>query len=299
MTTRNGLLLVDKPAGLTSHDVVARVRRALDERRVGHAGTLDPMATGLLVVGVGPSTRLLRFAQGESKRYVGVVTLGARTDTLDADGVVQERATVPVLSPDLVNERAASMLGPQRQVPPMVSAIKVDGQRLHALARAGVEVERAARSIAVSSFSLAPTDRADEWSFDVSCSPGTYVRVLLSDLAEGLGTLGYLSALRRLSSGAHDVKDALTLDELSERADHGDEVLQPPASFVQNLERVAVTPAEAQRLRRGQRVALPGASGEEIAALDDAGSLVAVCRHRGDSYQPIVVMAGDGGGEPG
>jgi tRNA pseudouridine55 synthase len=299
MTTRNGLLLVDKPSGVTSHDVVAKVRRTLDERRVGHAGTLDPLATGLLILGVGPSTRLLRFAQGEPKRYTGVVTLGASTDTLDADGVVQERAAVPALSAEVVNERAASMLGAQLQVPPMVSALKVSGQRLHALARAGVEVERAARSITVTSFSLSPTARVEEWTFDVTCSPGTYVRVLVSDLAEGLGTLGHLSALRRVSSGAHDVNDALTFDELTARVGRNEEVLEPPSSFVQHLEAVVVTREDAQRLRRGQRVNLSGARGEEIAALDDTGSLVAVCRRRDASYQPAVVMASDGEHEPG
>ncbi|HVA70909.1 MAG TPA: tRNA pseudouridine(55) synthase TruB [Acidimicrobiales bacterium] len=290
MTTNNGLLLIDKPTGLTSHDVVARVRTVLNERRVGHAGTLDPMATGLLVLGVGPSTRLLRFAQSETKRYVGVVTLGASTDSLDADGQVVERREVPPLTTDLVNVKASGMIGPQSQTPPMVSAIKVEGRRLHVLAREGVVIERKPRAITVHAFSLSPTSHPDEWSFEVTCSVGTYVRVLLSDLAERLGTLGYLSQLRRLSSGAHNVDDALTLDELESRVTSGVTVLQPPRAFVTQLEELVVSGDDERRLRMGQRVASTAPRGDEIAATNETGSLVAVLERRGNSWQPLVVL---------
>jgi tRNA pseudouridine55 synthase len=290
MTTNNGLLLIDKPVGLTSHDVVARVRMVLNERRVGHAGTLDPMATGLLVLGVGPSTRLLRFAQSETKRYVGVVTLGASTDSLDADGQIVERRVVPPLTRDLVNVEASGMLGPQSQTPPMVSAIKVEGKRLHVLARAGVVVERKPRAINVAALSLSPTSHPDEWSFDVTCSVGTYVRVLLSDLAVRLGTLGHLSQLRRLSSGAHNVDDALTLDELESRVSSGVAVLQPPRAFVAQLEELVVSGDDERRLRMGQRVASTVPRGDEIAATNENGSLVAVLERRGNSWQPLVVL---------
>jgi tRNA pseudouridine55 synthase len=290
MTTNNGLLLIDKPTGLTSHDVVARVRKVLNERRVGHAGTLDPMATGLLVLGVGPSTRLLRFAQSETKRYVGVVTLGVRTDSLDADGQVLERREVPPLTTEMVNLEASRMIGPQSQTPPMVSAIKVDGKRLHVLAREGVVIEREPRAITVHAFSLSPTLRPDEWSFDVTCSVGTYVRVLLSDLAECLGTLGHLSQLRRLTSGSHDVDDALTLDELEVRVTNGVAVLQPPRAFVVQLEELVVSGDDEKRLRMGQRVTSTTPRGDEIAATNVTGSLVAVLERRGDSWQPLIVL---------
>ncbi|HEV3187506.1 MAG TPA: tRNA pseudouridine(55) synthase TruB [Acidimicrobiales bacterium] len=293
MSTNNGLLLVDKPKGMTSHDVVARVRLLMKERRVGHAGTLDPMATGLLVLAVGPSTRLLRFAQSETKRYEGVVTFGVSTDSLDADGAVVDRREVPPLSGELVNDAARHMLGPQFQTPPMVSAIKVKGQRLHALARAGVEVERDARAIDVTSYSLTPTNDANEWSFDVTCSVGTYVRVLLSDLAERLGTIGHLSALRRLSSGDHHVEDALTLDQLDERIRAGETVLRPPRVFVTQLETVVISRDDARCLRMGQRVALDGLEDDEVAAVSEQGALVAVIRRRGDSWQPSVVLPDD------
>jgi tRNA pseudouridine55 synthase len=290
MTTNNGLLLIDKPTGLTSHDVVARVRKVLNERRVGHAGTLDPMATGLLVLGVGPSTRLLRFAQSETKRYVGVVTLGVRTDSLDADGQVVERRDVPPLSTELVNLEVSGMIGLQSQTPPMVSAIKVDGKRLHVLAREGVVIDREAREITVHAFSLSPTSRVDEWSFDVTCSVGTYVRVLLSDLAERLGTLGHLSQLRRMTSGSHQVDDALTLDELESRVTRGVTVLQSPRVFVAQLEGLVVSDDDEKRLRMGQRIASTAPLGDEIAATNETGSLVAVLKRRGNLWQPLIVL---------
>jgi len=293
MSTSNGLLLIDKPGGLTSHDVVARVRLVMNERRVGHAGTLDPMATGLLVLAIGPSTRLLRFAQSETKRYEGVVTFGVRTDSLDADGVVVERRDVPPLSAQSVNDEARRMLGTQSQVPPMVSALKVKGQRLHALARAGVVVEREARTIAVEAFTLAPTSEANEWTFDVTCSVGTYVRVLLSDLAERLDTIGHLSALRRLASGTHHVDEALTLDELDVRVRDGAAVVRPPRDFVTQLETFEVSREDERRLRMGQRVAFEGPRDDEIAAISEGGSLVAVLRRRGESWQPSVVLPDD------
>lgn len=289
MTTSNGLLLIDKPSGVTSHDVVAHVRRVLNERRVGHAGTLDPMATGLLIVGVGPSTRLLRFAQSEVKRYVGVLTLGVRTDSLDADGAVLEEAPVPDLEDAQVAEAVASLLGEQSQVPPMVSALKVKGQRLHALAREGVEVERVARPITIHALSVDPLDR-EHWSFDVTCSVGTYVRVVMSDLAHRLGTIGHLSALRRVASGSHDVTDALTYFDLDTRVSEDVPVLKPPLAFVAHLEQVEVSVEDEGRLRMGQRLDLGEFRGEEIAALGESGDLVAVLRRRGASWQPVVVL---------
>lgn len=293
MTTNNGLLLIDKPRGLTSHDVVAGVRKILKEKRVGHAGTLDPMATGLLVLAIGPSTRLLRFAQSETKHYEGVVTFGVRTDSLDADGAIEERRDVPALDVATLNAVALTMTGAQTQVPPMVSALKVNGRRLHALAREGVVVEREPRTITVSSFSLTPTSRPEEWSFDVTCSVGTYVRVLLSDLAERLDTLGHLSALRRIASGAHHVKDALTLEELDARVQRSETFLTPPTAFVGELDHVLVTLDQERRLRMGQRVHLSASDRGEIAALNGQGALVGVLERRGDAWQPVVVMPVD------
>jgi len=294
MTTSNGLLLIDKPQGITSHDVVARVRLELGERRVGHAGTLDPMATGLLVLAVGPSTRLLRFAQSETKRYCGTVTFGVATDSLDADGEVLERRAVRALSELEVNEAASAMLGAQRQTPPMVSALKVGGRRLHALAREGLEVERAARDIAVTQFRLRPTTESGVWEFDVTCSVGTYVRVLLSDLAQRLGTIGHLSSLRRLASGEHDVNDALTLLAFKQALERGVEVLKSPRLFVSGLEHVDLSVEQERRVRMGQHLELDQTfQGSEIAALAEDASLIGVLRRRGEKWKPQVVLTTD------
>jgi tRNA pseudouridine55 synthase len=291
MTTSNGLLLIDKPRGITSHDVVAQVRLALSERRVGHAGTLDPMATGLLVLAIGPSTRLLRFAQSETKRYSGTVTFGVATDSLDADGEVLERRDDVTLDPIRVDAVAKEMLGPQAQTPPMVSALKVGGRRLHALARQGVEVEREPRQITIDDFSLHATNLPEVYEFDVTCSVGTYVRVLLSDLAQRLGTIGHLSSLRRLSSGVHRVEDAFTMDALTAAVIEGREVLGDPRQFVTNLEQAPVSYDEERRLRMGQHLEIDALyEGYEIAAISEDGSLVGVLRRRGEKWKPEVVL---------
>lgn len=291
MTTSNGLLLLDKPQGLTSHDVVARVRRILNERRVGHAGTLDPMATGLLVLGVGPSTRLLRFAQSEVKRYSGTVRLGVATDSLDADGVVVDERPVPLLNSELINEAARLMLGRQQQVPPMVSAIKVGGKRLHQLARQGLEVERASREITVSEFFLRPGGDAAVWNFEVECSVGTYVRVLLSDLAVNIGTVGHLSSLRRLSSGTHHVNQALSLEQLEEHVTRGVAALLAPVAFVADLASMVLDQDQERCMRMGQRIELEESfTSNEIAALNHRGELVGILRSRADKWQPELVL---------
>jgi tRNA pseudouridine55 synthase len=239
---------------------------------------------------VGSSTRLLRFAQSETKLYRGVVTFGVATDSLDADGAVLERREVPALSREDVNRVAHDMLGFQEQTPPMVSAIKIDGRRLHALAREGVVVERSPREITIEAFSLEPLASPSDWAFEVTCSVGTYVRVLLVDLATQLDTIGHLSELRRLASGTHHVDDALTLDELERRTQNGGDVLRAPREFVAQLASVEVTSEEATRLRQGQRINLDHSGEVEIAALSESGALVAVLRPRAESWQPVVVM---------
>jgi tRNA pseudouridine55 synthase len=287
MTTRSGMVLVDKPAGLTSHDVVARLRRILGERRVGHAGTLDPMATGLLILAVGPATRLIRFAQGRDKTYTGTILFGEATDSLDADGAVVARAAVPELDVAAVNAAAATLTGPQRQVPPMVSAVHHGGERLYDLARRGEVVERAPRAITVDTLRLTPTEDPARWDFVVTCSVGTYVRVLASDLAERLGTLGHLVALRRTASGDQRVEDARTLEEIAEDPDGR---LKAPSAFVSHLERVDLDADQIRQVRHGQRLSV-AARELEVAAFDREGRLVAVLERRTEGYQPTLVFA--------
>jgi tRNA pseudouridine55 synthase len=271
------------------------VRRIFNERRVGHAGTLDPMATGLLILGVGTSTRLLRFAQSEVKRYGGRVKFGVATDSLDADGAVTDEQPVPTIALDTMHAATTAMIGTQHQTPPMVSAIKIDGQRLHKLARQGVEVERPPREITVSTFTLSPTDDPSVWQFEVECSVGTYVRVLLSDLAQRVGTVGHLVALRRLSSGSHRVENAVTIEQLSDDVAKGEPVLLPPAAFVTALEHVTLADDQIRAVRMGQRVTLDGSFvNEEIAAMDSDGDLVGVLKRRNDSWKPEVVLSAIG-----
>jgi tRNA pseudouridine55 synthase len=249
------------------------------------------MATGLLVLGLGPSTRLLRFAQSEVKRYRGTVRLGVATDSLDAQGSVTHREPVPILSSDEMNREVAGMLGPQLQVPPMVSALKVGGRRLHALAREGVEVEREPREVTISEFSLAATDNPVSWDFEVECTVGTYVRVLLSELAERVGTVGHLSALRRISSGRHHVDQALSLDSFAHAVQSGRSPLRPPADFVTQLPSAVVSDDQERRLRMGQRIELEGTFVvSEIAALNAQGALVGILHPRGEQWKPELVL---------
>ena len=212
----DGVLLVDKPQGITSHDVVDRVRRLLRTRRVGHAGTLDPMATGLLVILVGKACKASQYLMSQEKEYVATVKFGEITDSQDADGEVIETRPVPEdLTADAIREGMKSMLGDQYQTPPMFSAKKIKGVPLYKLARKGEEVEREARFIRVERFDLLAY-RAPEADFIVKCTKGTYVRTLGHDLANKLGPGGHLTALRRTMSGEANVSGAVTLDALNE-----------------------------------------------------------------------------------
>ncbi len=210
----SGILLVDKPGGITSHDVVARARRALNTRKIGHAGTLDPMATGLLILGVGPATRLLTYIVGLDKTYEATIRLGASTDSDDADGTEIARADAAVLAavtPDAVSAGIAALTGRIEQVPSTVSAIKVGGRRAYDLARAGEEVQLKARDVTVSRFevlAVRPVDGAIDLDVVVDCSSGTYIRALARDLGAALGVGGHLTALRRTRIGAFRVEDA-------------------------------------------------------------------------------------------
>ena len=285
MSKPNGVVLVDKPAGWTSHDVVAKLRGILKERRIGHAGTLDPMATGLLVIAVGPCTRLLQFATATTKTYTGTVRLGSATDSLDADGDVTATMAVPALSDTHVNDVAATLTGPQMQIPPMVSAIKVDGKKLYELAREGTEIERAPRPVVISSFTLTRANETD-WNFVTEVSAGTYVRVLASDLAVALGTLGHLVALRRVASGQAHVDRAWTLDQVAEK---GVSVLASPLSLVDHLPMRDVSDDEIVALRQGKRIAAETGEYDTAVATHD-GEVVAMLTRKDHLWQPSVVL---------
>lgn len=212
--TVHGVAVVDKPAGMTSHDVVGLLRRRLGERRIGHAGTLDPDATGVLVVAVGSATRLVRFIGDSTKRYVGQVVLGSETDTLDSAGRVTVVHDMGPVSLDEVRRVVAEHLtGPILQVPPMVSALKQDGRRLHELAREGIEVEREPRPVTIHEFLVHGEPEPGVLDVEVACSSGTYVRTLAADLGHLLGGGAHLRHLRRTAVGSFTIDEAGSPDE--------------------------------------------------------------------------------------
>jgi tRNA pseudouridine55 synthase len=285
----HGLAVVDKPAGITSHDVVAHCRRALGQRQVGHGGTLDPSATGVLLIGVGTATRLLRFLSVLPKAYEGEVVLGVETTTLDADGEVVATHDMAGVTLGAVREAATRFVGGIDQVPPMVSAVKVGGRRLHELARAGVEVERAARRVVVHRLDVEPGPEAGVVRISVDCSSGTYVRSLAADLGAALGGGAHLRRLRRTAVGPFTLADARPLDEV------GPDTLLPPAEAVRHLPSVAVDAETAAAVAHGAvlaRDAGPFPGDGPWAVVDGLGALMAVYEARGsDRVKPAMVLS--------
>ena len=280
--TTHGLAVVDKPAGVTSHDVVGMLRRRFGERQVGHAGTLDPDATGVLVVAVGKATRLLRFVEKTRKGYVGEVVLGSNTSTLDSSGEVTgtfEMADVTV--DDARRVVAENLLGDIEQIPPMVSAIRVDGRRLHELAREGIEIEREPRPVTIYRFEVDEGSEPGTLRIDVECSAGTYIRTLAADLGHLLGGGAHLRNLRRTSVGEFTIGEAAPPDECE---------LQPVATAVRSLERVTVDDATAALIGNGRVLdAWPGSG--PWAVFSEGDSLLAVYESfRDGEAKPAVVL---------
>ena len=303
--TGSGLILIDKPAGITSHDVVARVRKAAGTRKVGHAGTLDPMATGLLILGINSSTRLLTYIVGADKEYLATIRLGAASTTDDAEGELLAPASQEAL--DAVTAEAiaagiAELTGEIEQVPSSVSAIKVDGKRAYARVRAGEKVELKPRAVTVSEFELLETRRepgAIDLEVRVVCSSGTYIRSLARDLGAGLGVGaglgaggaagvgGHLTALRRTRVGAYGVRDAHDLATLDAEA-----ALIPAVVAAGRLfETIELTEQQAIDLTHGRRIHLAdreGPGGEPVAAIAPTGALVGLIEFRGKEARTLV-----------
>jgi tRNA pseudouridine55 synthase len=323
----DGALIIDKPVGWTSHDVVARVRRVLRERRVGHTGTLDPFATGVLVVLVGRATRLAQFLAGAEKEYDALVRFGYATETGDLTGAPRvppaedatsdaSHAAPPCAgwNREELESALASLRGEIEQVPPMYSAKKVRGQKLYELARRGVEVERAAVRVSIRELEVAEAGGAwlhvnEDGTCDlrvrVACSAGTYIRVLAEDLGARLGVGAHLAALRRTRAGVFRIAEAVTLEDLAERADNGDanELLITPDAALPELPFLHLTAEDARRTRHGAATRVPGAcgsswrDGEHVRMRDEAGNLIAVGVYDAarNQLQPRVML--DPGGE--
>ncbi|MCB9554319.1 MAG: tRNA pseudouridine(55) synthase TruB [Myxococcales bacterium] len=287
-----GVLLVDKPQGLTSFALVERVRRAVGADKAGHTGTLDPMATGLLPVCLGATTRLARFISDADKGYRATMLLGVRTDSLDADGAVVDRApdaAVAAIDAAAVEAAMQRFLGPITQVPPAFSAIKVEGERLYDKARRGEAVEAPPRAVTI--HRLALVDAAPpRFTFDVGCSKGTYVRTLAADIGDALGVGAHLVALRRTAIGALRVDDALPLDAIE--ADPAAALARrlDAAAAIRHLPAVTADAAAVTDLRCGRRRAFADAPRGPCAVLDPAGVLVAIIDAAG--LEPAEILRG-------
>ena len=282
----HGFLLIDKPAGITSQGLVGQLRKKFNERQVGHAGTLDPAATGLMLVGVGRATRLLTFLVGMDKTYEGELTFGARTDTLDAAGKVIETFDMPnFVSTDVESCITKNLTGDIMQIPPMVSAIRVEGKRLHQLAREGIEIERTPRAVTISRFDVKPTSDPHTWSFAIDCSSGTYIRSLADDLGKLMGGGAYLKTLRRTRVGPFGIGSA---------TDVGYAVLSDPLAAVAHMARVQVDDSTKARVLHGSVLDQGDlfAGDGPWAVCDLAGELLAIYEpHRESTVKPAVVIA--------
>lgn len=288
-----GFLLVDKPGGWTSHDVVAKVRGLAGTRKVGHAGTLDPMATGLLVLGLGRATRLLRFVSDSSKVYLATALFGVATDTLDADGTETSRVPMPV-SLDEVDGALEAFRGDIEQIPPMTSAIKIDGRKLYELAREGKEIDRPSRPVTIHSLELTGFD-AGEFpvvEFRAHCSSGTYVRSLADDIAASLGGRAHLVALRRTGIGSLQVDEARPLQDYIDDSDLIGPSLLSLAGGLADMSRLQVDDELGKRISHGSVLPLADLPIETATAvLDQEGRLLAVYGPRDQSARPEVVVA--------
>ena len=287
----SGLVIVDKPGGMTSHDVVARVRRLAGTRKVGHAGTLDPMATGVLVVGVEKATRLLGYLTLTEKEYAATIRLGQSSRTDDAEGEITGTVSAAGVSAETLAEAVAGLVGEIQQVPPAVSAIKVGGQRAYRLTRAGAAPELKARPVTVYEFAVTAM-RRDGPLLDVDatvrCSSGTYIRALARDLGAALGTGGHLTRLRRTRVGGYGVQDARTLEQLTDRF----ELLPLAQAASAAFPRRDLSADEARRLAHGGRLAPigPPAALPQAAYAPD-GSLIALVTEESGQARPLVVFA--------
>ncbi|HEX7318130.1 MAG TPA: tRNA pseudouridine(55) synthase TruB [Pyrinomonadaceae bacterium] len=305
----DGILIIDKPEGWTSHDVVARARRVLREKRVGHTGTLDPFATGVLVLLVGRATRLAQFLAGAEKEYEATIRLGFATDTGDLTGVMREGEVIADCATFNLEELEAALVplrGEFEQVPPMYSAKKVGGKKLYELARKGEEVERRAVPVRVREFEIVAVaneghirtneDGTCDVRARVVCSAGTYVRALAESFGENLKTGAHLAALRRTRAGEFGLERAVSLEELPNLVEEGREFLVPLEAALPHMPSAHLTAEDARRARHGVAVAVAGGvwdDGAHVALLDERGALLAVGAYdaRASLVRPRVMLA--------
>ena len=291
----NGIINLKKEAGMTSHDVVFKLRKILGTKKIGHGGTLDPDVVGVLPIAVGKATRMVEFMQDEGKVYEGEITLGYSTTTEDASGeVVAETPVLSSLDEKLVDEAIASLTGPITQIPPMCSAVKVNGRKLYEYARAGQEVERPERQVTIYSFErtspICYEDKLAHFTFRVKCSKGTYIRTLSVDLGEKLGYAAHMSHLTRTSAAGLQLEDSLTLEEIAQKVDADElDFLHPLEIGTGDLVKVNLTPEQADEVRYGRFIELE-CSEKEVAAFEGE-KLLAIMEKRDHLYKPRKVFS--------
>jgi tRNA pseudouridine55 synthase len=290
-----GLIVVDKPQGITSHGVVARMRRICGTRKVGHGGTLDPMATGVLIVAVGKATKLLTYVSGLDKSYAATIRLGQATVTDDAEGDVTASADASAVSDEAIHAGLAAMTGEIDQVPSAVSAVKIDGQRAYKRVREGETVELKARRVTIAAIEVGTIRRDGPFvdvDVDVSCSSGTYIRAIARDLGNALGVGGHLTALRRTRIGGFGLDAAATLETLAERSEAGEPLgaLTMGEAAARLMPVRTATEAEAKALSYGKRLEPAGIAGR-YAVLSENGDLLAVMTEKDDQAKPETVFA--------
>ena len=289
----HGFLNIDKPAGMTSHDVIAHIRRSARQKRVGHAGTLDPAATGVLVVALGHATRLIEYVQdATSKRYLATVYLGATTTTDDAEGQVLATVAVPPLDRAALEEALEPFQGEILQVPPMYSALHHQGRRLHELAREGIVVERAARPVTIERLELLDWD-SPRLILDIMCSKGTYIRSLARDLGESLGCGAHLQALRRTAVGTFLIEQATPLAQLIDEPGDTDplsQALLPPEIAVVDWPVVRLGTEAVRQVRNGSAIAFTDIDADSVRAHGSEGELLALLVRAGDLWKPVKVF---------
>lgn len=273
----NGILLIDKPEGWTSHDIAAKLKGMLRERRIGHSGTLDPMATGLLVMFVGRATRAVEFAEAQSKRYIAGLRLGVSTDTQDTTGNILRSCEASVTREALA-DAIKPFIGDIMQVPPMYSAIKINGQKLYDIARRGGEVERKPRPVTIHGIEILGGEKAD-WTLDVECSKGTYIRTLCNDIGESLNVGGCMSSLRRIRAGEFSVDDAHSIEDVQRAKEAGnvESLLIPVDSLFSRAEEYTVSGGSERKLRCGNDFSCAVLDGE-YRVYSQAGEFLALCR---------------------
>lgn len=282
----NGILLMDKPSDWTSNDVVIKLKGIMRQRRIGHSGTLDPMATGLLVVFAGRATRAVEFAEADSKRYIAHLRLGISTDTQDTTGKVLQSGSVHVSETELL-QVLTEFEGQIDQIPPMYSALKVNGQKLYDIARKGGEVERKARKITIHSIKFLGM-AGEDYILDVSCSKGTYIRTLCHDIGERLGCGGCMSSLRRINAGVFSVDDAYSLEEVQHAADSGEleKLLRPVDSLFSDYPEYIASASQQKRIKNGNEFRVDAADGQ-YRVYSDVGEFLMLGRAENGSMKTI------------